>query len=84
MMVNAREQGYWLGMGVLNQSQENLYVAMLKDRERGGMSWTTYCLAVVGDADLYMVDPQNDGYIFSVMTMSADWADYSGRTVDFK
>jgi hypothetical protein len=84
MMVNAREQGYWLGMGVLNQSQENLYVAMLKDRENGGMSWTTYCLAVVGDADLYMVDPQNDGYIFSVMTMSADWADYSGRTVDFK
>lgn len=84
MMVNAREQGYWMGMGVLNQTQENLYSAMLKDRERGGMAWTTYCLAVVGDADLYMVDPQNDGYIFSVMTMSADWADYSGRTVDFR
>lgn len=84
MMVNAREQGYWIGMGVINQTPENLYTAMLKDRQSGGMSWTTYCLAVVGDADLYMVDPQNDSYIFSVMTMNADWADYSGRTVDFK
>jgi len=84
MMVNAREQGYWIGMGVINQTPENLYTAMLKDRQYGGMSWSTYCLAVVGDAQLYMVDPLNDAYIFSVMRMSADWADYAGRDVDFK
>jgi hypothetical protein len=84
MMVNAREQGYWLGMGVLNQTPENLYAAILKDRQGVRISWTTYCLAVVGDADLYLIDPQNDTYIFLVMAMSADWADYSGRTVDFK
>jgi len=85
LMVNAREQGYWIGMGVLNQTQENLYTAMLKDRQYGGMSWTTYCIAVVGDADLVIVDPLNDGYIFPAMTMNADWLDYSGgREVNFK
>jgi hypothetical protein len=84
LMVNAREQGYWIGMGVLNQTPENLYTAMLKDRQNGGMSWTTYCLAVVGDADLYLIDPLNDNYILSVMTMNADWLDYSGREANFK
>jgi len=85
LMVNAREQGYWIGMGVLNQTQENLYTAMLKDRQYGGMSWTTYCIAVVGDADLIIIDPLNDGYVFPAMTMNADWLDYSGgREVNFK
>lgn len=84
MMVNAREQGYWLGMGVLNQTQENLFSAMLNDRKYGGISWTTYCLAVVGDGELFYVDPQNDSYVFPVMTMSADFADYSGRAVNFQ
>lgn len=84
MMVNAREQGYWLGMGVLNQTQENLLSAMLKDRQYGGMSWTTYCVAVVGDTDLYFIDPMNDEYVFPIMTMSADWADYSGRVANFR
>ena len=85
LMRNAREQGYWMGMGIMNQTPENLYTAMLKDRQYGGMSWTTYCVAVVGDEELYMVDPQNDAYVFPVMTMNADWADYSGsEVVNFK
>jgi archaellum component FlaF (FlaF/FlaG flagellin family) len=84
LMKNGREQGYWIGMGALNQTPEGLLSAMVYDRKYGGMSWTTYALAVVGDDQLYFIDPQDDKYIFPIMTMSADFQDYSGKEVNFK
>jgi hypothetical protein len=84
LMKNGREQGYWIGMGALNQTPEGLLTAMVYDRKYGGMSWTTYALAVVGDDQLYFIDPQDDKYVFPIMTMSADFQDYSGKEVNFK
>ena len=84
LMKNGREQGYWIGMGALNQTPEGLLTAMVTDRKYGGMSWTTYALAVVGDDQLYFIDPQDDKYVFPIMTMSADFQDYSGKEVNFK
>lgn len=79
LMRRAREQGYWMGIVPLNSTYENLLQAMVSDRKIGDVRWTTFCVAIVGDSDIYLVDPQNDEYTFAVMTMTGDFLEYTGK-----
>jgi hypothetical protein len=86
LMVNAREQGYWMGIGALNSSQENMLTAMLKERQGLGndITWGCYNIAIVGDSEVYFVDPQNDAYALKIMVMSGDFLNYTGKSVNFQ
>ena len=80
LMKRAREQGYWMGMSALNSTQENMFSAMLKERQGLGddVQWVCYNVAVVGDSELYLVDPQHDSYMMRIMAMSGDFLEYTG------
>jgi hypothetical protein len=86
LMKNAREQGYWMGMSALNSTQENMLSAMLKERQGLGdnIQWVCYNVAIVGDAELYFIDPQNDTYALKIMVMSGDFLNYTGKTTNFQ
>jgi hypothetical protein len=73
MMEEARASGYWMGIMPINTSNENIWSSLISNYP---IKWSVFNVAIVGDADIYMVNPMEvDGY-YSVMTMGGDFKNY--------
>jgi outer membrane murein-binding lipoprotein Lpp len=77
MMVEARTSGYWMGIEVLNMTDENIWSALLRRaRDNASIRWMAYNVAVVGDADVYLVDPMDEEGYYRLMTIGGDFKSY--------
>jgi hypothetical protein len=78
LMREAKESGYWLGITAINTSDESIYDAMLK-KQYGTYdgTWHVFNIAIVGDADIYLVDSQDANNYYLLSTMTGDFAEYN-------
>ena len=78
LMKNARESGFWMGICPVNTTDENVLTATL-NRIRGAYdgSWNIYAMTIVGDNQIYLIDPSEDTRWFKVVTFGADFQEYS-------
>ena len=78
LMKEAKENGYWMGITAINTTDESIYDAMMR-RNRGatGIQWHVFNVAIIGDADLYLVDSQDATSYYRIATISGDFAEYN-------
>jgi len=78
LMKEARDSGYWMGLTSINASDESIYSAMLR-RQKGyePTTWHVFNVAIVGDADIYLVDSQDANNYYLLSTMTGDFAEYN-------
>jgi regulator of replication initiation timing len=80
LMIEARENGYWMGITMENTTDESFWSALYrKTVERASVRWFAYNVAIVGDGDIYFVDPLQEAKYYYVMTMGGDFSKYSEK-----
>ncbi len=81
LMVEAREKGYWMGITMENMTDESFWSALYrKTMERSSVKWIAYNVAIVGDGDIYFIDPLEENTAFYyIMTMGGDFSKYSEK-----
>lgn len=85
LMMEARESGYWMGITAENMTDENIWSAIYsRSISRSSVKWYAYNVAIVGDADIYLVDPINstgEATYYYIMTIGGDFNKYSESKV---
>jgi hypothetical protein len=76
MMKESRDSGYWMGMTAINMTNESVWGALLTRSKGGTVKWMVYNVAIVGDADVYLVDPMDETGYYRLMTMGGDFKPY--------
>jgi hypothetical protein len=63
-------------------TNENIWSAIYSRAiNRSSVKWYAYNVAIVGDADVYLVDPVGDVAYYYIMTMGGDFSKYSESKV---
>jgi hypothetical protein len=81
LMKEAKLKGYWMGITSLNTTDESFYSALYKDRvnPRNNVQWHSFCIAIVGDSDLYLIDSQNVSNCYFIVSLTGDFAEYNSE-----
>lgn len=80
LMVEARGKGYWMGITMENMTDESFWSALSRRTiNRASIKWFAYNVAIVGDGDIYFVDPLQEAKYYYVMTMGGDFSKYSEK-----
>jgi CHASE3 domain sensor protein len=79
LMKEARGQGYWMGLTAINRTDESVWEAMYREKIGQGADvfWNVTGVVVVGDKDIYIVDPKDKTGYYFVVTMTGDFAEYN-------
>lgn len=78
LMREAKEAGYWMGMTPINTNESSYWDAIVLDRKGDpDVSWRLWCVAVVGDADIYIIDAKTRENVVFIVTFNGDFAEYN-------
>jgi len=81
LMSEARDNGYWMGITAVNSTNESIYDALTR-RLYGATNihWYIYNVVVVGDEDIYLVNPMKAPDYHKLSTIVGDFAEYNKDT----